>query len=105
MREPIELTVATAVASGQPLSLPMVEVQWIDAVGSGDRWDTPENVDSMIPSKSFAVGYLWHESRTHVTLVMLMNDVGTVGHSLVIPKGMVVAVRTIMRSDNITPSE
>ena len=105
MREPIELTVATAVASGQPLSLPMVEVQWIDAVGSGDRWDTPENVDSMIPSKSFAVGYLWHESRTHVTLVMLMNDVGTVGHSLVIPKGMVVTVRTIMRSDNITPSE
>lgn len=105
MREPIELTVATAVASGQPLSLPMVEVQWIDAVGSGDRWDTPENVDSMVPSKSFAVGYLWHESRTHVTLVMLMNDVGTVGHSLVIPKGMVVTVRTIMRSDNITPSE
>ena len=105
MREPIELTVATAVASGQPLSLPMVEVQWIDAVGSGDRWDTPENVDSMVPSKSFAVGYLWHESRTHVTLVMLMNDVGTVGHSLVIPKGMVVAVRTIMRSDNITSSE
>lgn len=105
MREPIELTVATAVASGQPLSLPMVEVQWIDAVGSGDRWDTPENVDSMVPSKSFAVGYLWHESRTHVTLVMLMNDVGTVGHSLVIPKGMVVAVRTIMRSDNIAPSE
>jgi hypothetical protein len=105
MREPIELTVATAVASGQQLSLPMVEVQWIDAVGSGDRWDTPENVDSMVPSKSFAVGYLWHESRTHVTLVMLMNDVGTVGHSLVIPKGMVVAVRTIMRSDNIAPSE
>lgn len=105
MREPIELTVATAVASGQPLSLPMVEVQWIDAVGSGDRWDTPENVDSIVPSKSFAVGYLWHESRTHVTLVMLMNDVGTVGHSLVIPKGMVVAVRTIVRSDSITPAE
>jgi hypothetical protein len=39
MREPIELTVATAVASGLPLSLPIVEVQWIDAVGSGDRWD------------------------------------------------------------------
>jgi hypothetical protein len=104
MREPIELTVATAVASGQPLSLPIVEVQWIDAVGSGDRWDAPENVDSMIPSKSFAVGYLWHESRTHVTLIMLVNDVGTVGHSLVIPKGMVVNVRTLVR-DNTTPSE
>ena len=33
MREPIELTVATAVASGLPLSLPIVEVQWIDAMG------------------------------------------------------------------------
>jgi len=99
MREPIELTVATAVASGQPLSLPIAEVQWIDAVGSGDRWDTPENVDSMSPSKSFAVGYLWQESRTHITLIMLVNDVGTVGHSLVIPKGMVVGVRTLVRAD------
>ena len=105
MREPIELTVATAVVTSLPLSLPMVEVQWIDAVGSGDRWDTPENVDSMIPTKSFAVGYLWHESRTHVTLIMLVNDVGTVGHTLVIPKGMVVNVRTLMRADNTTPTE
>lgn len=105
MREPIELTVATAVTSAQPLSLPIVEVQWIDAVGSGDRWDTPENVDSMAPSKSFAVGYLWQESRSHVTLIMMVNDVGTVGHSLVIPKGMVVNVRTLMRADNIAPSE
>jgi hypothetical protein len=33
-----------------------------------------------------------------------VNDVGTVGHSLVIPKGMVVNVRTLVR-DNTTPSE
>lgn len=105
MREPIELVVATAVATQQPLSLPMVEVQWIDAVGSGDRWDTPENVDSIMPSKSFAIGYLWQESRTHVTLIMLLNDVGTVGHSLVIPKGMVVNIRYLIRNDNPTLSE
>lgn len=105
MREPLELTVATAVASGQALSLPFVEVQWIDAVGSGDRWDTPENVDSIVPSKSFAVGYLWQESRTHITLIMMLNDVGTVGHSLVIPKGMVVTIRTLVRVDNMPSSE
>ena len=105
MREPIELAVANAVATGSALSLALVEVQWIDAVGSGDRWDTPENVDSMSPSKSFAVGYLWQESRSHITLIMMVNDVGTVGHSLVIPKGMVVTTRILIRSDNNAPTE
>jgi len=105
MREPIELVVANGVSTGHPLSLPITEVQWIDAVGSGDRWDTPENVDTMLPTKSFAVGYLWQESKTHVTLIMLVNDVGTVGHSLVIPKGMVVAIRPLVRADMGVPNE
>lgn len=69
-------------------------------MGSGDRWDTPENVDTFSPSKSFSVGYLWHESRSHITIVMILNDMGACGHTLVIPKGMVVAVRYLGRVES-----
>lgn len=105
MRRDVEALVSAAAASATPLSLPIVEVQWTDAMGSGDRWDTPENVDTFAPAKSFSVGYLWHESRSHVTIVMIVNDMGACGHTLVIPKGMVVAVRHLTRVESSEPAE
>jgi hypothetical protein len=100
MKREVDAIVNTAVTTEQPLSLPMVEVQWNDAMGSGDRWDTPENMDSFAPAKTFSVGYLWSESRSHVTIVQILNDCGACGHVLVIPKGMVVGIRHLVRVDS-----
>jgi hypothetical protein len=71
----------------------LVEVLWLDAVSVGtDVWLESTEATQSTPEPSVAVGYLWDETETHLTVVALVNT-RHVGHGITIPRGCVVEVR------------
>lgn len=78
---------------------PIVEVEWVDSVSICDRpWHSLEEVLEMVPPLSLSVGYLIHDSESHVVLVGSFGETEVSG-DIVIPRGCIQKI-TILRKAN-----
>ena len=73
--------------------IPVVEIEWVDAISTGDDWIDHEDMDTR-PAPSLAVGYLVSDTPLSVTVVALVNEVHF-ANGLTIPKGCIVQMRTL----------
>ena len=74
-------------------AIPIIEVEWVDAVSTGDDWLDNEDLDTK-PAPSLAVGYLVSDDPLSITVVALVNE-AHFANGLTIPKGCIVQVKEL----------
>jgi hypothetical protein len=69
----------------------IVEVEWLDAISTGDEWVGDQDLD-IDPAPSLAIGYLVADLPEAVTLVALVNGEWW-ANGITIPRGCIVQIR------------
>ena len=72
----------------------LVEVLWMDALGTGMEWETPEETDAYRVEPTMSVGYVWSETEEHIHLISTLNTMHTC-HGIMIPTGCIEWVRDL----------
>lgn len=81
--------------------LPIVEIIWWDAISlGGNDWADPEEADQHTPAPTISIGYLWKQTKTHITIIALINETH-LAHGLTIPKPWI--KKTIHHTPNQKP--
>ena len=78
-------------SSSWPKAMPIVEIEWIDSSGASG-WQSPEDAQKCNISQCRSAGYLLRKTKTAITIVQNMADVGLVDMQMDIP---IVAVKSI----------
>jgi hypothetical protein len=74
----------------------LVEVLWMDAVGTGVEWETPEETDQYQPEPTMSVGYVWEHTTTHIHLISTLNTMHT-ANGIVIPNPCIKRITELKR--------
>lgn len=82
--------------NGSGDSVPLVEVQWLDAEDITADWGDKDEVERSAPAHSVSVGYLLHKDKSCVKLVALVNHTH-ISHGITIPMGMVKKITYLQR--------
>lgn len=73
---------------------PLILIVWEDAIAIGDPWENPTDTYNATPEPTVSVGYLWHKTDTHHTLVSTLNT-EHIGGGILIPNTCIITTRTL----------
>lgn len=88
--------VESVFAGKVPRTMPLVEVQWLDAEDINGDWLTGDEIDKSHPAPTLTVGYLVHRDDKCVKVVALVNTTHA-AYGLTIPAGMVRKITRLRR--------
>lgn len=72
---------------------PIIEIEWLDAISTGDDWVADQNLDTQ-PAPSLATGYLINDTPDSITIVALINAEWW-ANGITIPRGCIIQTRTL----------
>jgi hypothetical protein len=67
---------------------PLVTILWNDAKAIGTEWETNTQTHNHTPEPTATTGWLWKQTKTHTTLVTLINTTH-IGGGTLIPNGTI----------------
>jgi len=74
----------------------LVEVEWLDAQSSfGQAEFIDELITQMKPLHTFSTGYLLNGNKDYILLGFMLFGHDMVKHNQLIPKGMIIKIRTL----------
>jgi hypothetical protein len=83
--------------------LPIVCVEWVDAVGVTSAWEEKEDLEPLQPLKCLTVGYLLYDGADYKTVGMTLSEHQILGRHT-IPSGMVVRIEHLSPSTSCRSS-
>jgi hypothetical protein len=67
---------------------PLVTILWEDAKAIGTEWETNTQTHNHTPEPTATTGWIWKQTKTHTTIVTLINSTH-IGGGTLIPNGCI----------------